>query len=223
MIHLPRLIVDLVTDPVCPWCYVGLKSYQQTQENLRRDFELITRLRPYTLNPNTPEKGVDREEHYARKFPDPTMRAQMRDTLVNAAKEAGFDFDPGRPTHLPNTLSVHRVLRWAHFEGKHETLAAMIYQSFWDEGGDIGDIHTLADLSANAGMDRDSVANRLATGEDTALVSQEADAMRASGVTGVPTFIVNERAGFSGALQPAALEKAIRQGAEAYPLANPSH
>ena len=113
-------------------------------------------------------------------------------------------------------------MRWAHFDGRHETLAEKIYSGFWDDGADIGDTDVLAQYAAEIDLNGTSddktenrdIKNRLQDGEDFDVVSQEAQGFRSAGVNGVPTFIVNERTGFSGALQPEQLEKAIRQASQ---------
>jgi len=209
----PRLLVDLVSDPVCPWCYVGLKSYFKAKQALDQEFQLVTRLRPYQLNPDTPLEGADREAYYAKKFPDPAFRNEMRARLVQAAESAGFIFDPSIPKKLPNTLAAHRVLRWAHYQGLHEILAAKLYAAFWDDGADIGDAETLARLASEAGLDAEEVKEKLKNNADAETVTEEAHGFRAAGVNGVPTYIVDERTGFSGALPPQQLEAAIRRAA----------
>ena len=99
----PRLIIDLVSDPVCPWCYVGLQSYFQAKQTLNQEFELITRLRPYQLNPDTPLEGADREAYYAKKFPDPAFRDEMRVRLV----ERGGSHRPYLRSINPEKIAKH--------------------------------------------------------------------------------------------------------------------
>ncbi|MEL7491367.1 MAG: DsbA family oxidoreductase [Pseudomonadota bacterium] len=205
-----QLVVDLVSDPVCPWCYVGLHSWACAKAALQDDFEIITRMRPYQLNPDTPIAGIDRAAYYERKFPDAAFRHEMRVRLIDAAKEAGVVFDPSIPKVLPNTLRAHRVLRWAHFEGRHETLATRLYAAFWEKGADLGDTDVLCTLAADAGMDAEDVRKKLDGETDAALVAGEAEALRSAGVTGVPTFIINEKTGFSGALPSEKLAAAVR-------------
>lgn len=213
MTSLPRLLVDIVADPVCPWCYVGLKSFAAARADLAKTFDLLPRYRPYQLNPDTPAGGADRNAYYAKKFPDRALRDRMRIRLTEAAREAGAPFDPATPKRLPNTLAAHRVLRWAHFTGRQDSVATALYDGYWREGEDIGDIRTLARLAATAGMDEADAAARLETDEDAEIVAREAEAFRAAGVRGVPIFIVNEKTGFSGALPPASLAKALKQAA----------
>ncbi len=206
----PRLLVDIVTDPVCPWCFVGLKSWEKTRKKLSADFEVITRFRPYELNPGIAIEGTDRQAHYDRKFPDHEKRAEMMGHLIAAAENVGAPFDPTAPKWLPNTMKAHRVMRWAHLEGRHEALADRLYSAFWLEGANIGDDETLAKLAGDAGMDTDLVRQDLAGGKDDTIVEQEAQAFRDAGVRGVPTFIVAEKHGFSGALPPEDLEERMR-------------
>ncbi|MEZ5894207.1 MAG: DsbA family oxidoreductase [Parvularculaceae bacterium] len=213
----PRLIVDIVADPVCPWCYVGLKSFQVAKEKLKDEFIVLPRIRAYQLNPDTPMEGVDRRAYYAKKFPDEAFREQMQMQLKAAAVGAGFAFDPAKPTHLPNTLKAHQMIRLAHFDGAQERLALALYAAFWDEGADIGDDETLVRIASEAGLDADNARRDLANPASIAEIRTEAEGFRQAGVSGVPTFIVNERAGFSGALPPARLAETLKQAAAATP------
>lgn len=211
----PRLLVDIVADPVCPWCYVGLKSFALAKERLKSEFIVLPRIRAYQLNPGTPAEGVDRREFYARKFPGEAQRAEMIHQLKAAAAGAGFIFDPSKPERLPNTLKAHQLIRLAHFDGAQERLALMLYAAYWDNGADIGDDETLAGIAAEAGLDRDNALRDLQSPKSAAEIKAEAEAFRQAGVSGVPTFIVNERSGFSGALPPPRLADALRQAAAA--------
>lgn len=216
----PRLIVDIISDPVCPWCYVGLKSFQRARDRIAGDFQVLPRIRAYQLNPDTPEEGVDREVYYATKFPDEAQRAQMVHALKAAAVGAGFMFDPLLPKHLPNTLKAHQLIRLAHYDGAQERLAEKLYAAYWDRGHDIGDAETLLAVAADAGLDQDNARRDLADAKSAGEVRAEADGFRRAGVSGVPTYIVNERAGFSGALPPARLAEALKQAAAQAPGAS---
>lgn len=213
----PRLLVDIVSDPVCPWCYVGLKAFLQTRDMIASEFKLLPRIRAYQLNPDTPLEGADRVAYYAKKFPDEAQRAQMIHALKAAALGAGFTFDPLNPTHLPNTLKAHQIIRLAHFDGAQERLSLKLYSAYWDDGADIGDIETLVKIAEDAGLDGDNARRDLSDEKSAAEVKAEADAFRQAGVTGVPTYIVNERTGFSGALPPARMAEALRQAAAQTP------
>lgn len=209
----PRLIVDIVSDPVCPWCYVGLKSFQRARDRIAGEFQVLPRIRAYQLNPDTPEARVDREAYYAKKFPDEAQRARMVHALKAAAAGAGFAFDPLLPKHLPNTLKAHQLIRLAHYDGVQERLAEKLYAAYWERGEDIGDAEKLVAIAGDAGLDRDNARRDLADPKSAGEIRAEAEAFRQAGVTGVPTYIVNERTGFSGALSPGRLAEALKQAA----------
>jgi len=211
--HRPRLLVDIVSDPVCPWCYVGLKAFQHARDNVANEFQVLPRIRAYQLNPDTPMEGVDRRAYYAKKFPDEDQRAQMVHAIKAAAVGAGFSFDPLGPTHLPNTLKAHQLIRLAHFDGVQERLTEKLYSAYWDDGADIGDIDTLVAIAKASGLDPDNVRADFNNEKSAAEVREEAESFRRAGVSSVPTYIVNERTGFSGALPPSRMADALKQAA----------
>ena len=207
----PPLLIDMVSDPVCPWCYVGLASLAWARMALSFEYALTVRFRPYRLAPETPPDGMDRTQALAAKFPDPGQRDQMRAALAAAGRDAGLTFDPGTPPRLPDTTDAHRVIRWAHDDGRQAEVKRAVMDAYWQDGRDIGAHDVLAEAAGAAGMDEAEVAARLSTDEDRADVAEEAAAFRAGGVDGVPTFIVNERTGFAGALPKDRLLAALRQ------------
>lgn len=209
----PRLLVDIVSDPVCPWCYVGLKSFQHARDRIADAYQVLPRIRAYQLNPDTPMEGVDRVAYYARKFPDEAQRAQMIHAIKAAAAGAGFSFDPLGPKHLPNTLKAHQLIRLAHFDGAQERLTEKLYSAYWDDEADIGDVETLVSIAEAAGLDPENARADLANEKSATEIRNEADSFRRAGVSGVPTYIVNERTGFSGALPPARMAEALKQAA----------
>ena len=210
----PRLLIDIVSDPVCPWCYVGFKAFRQASDRLVDDFQILPRIRAYMLNPKTPAEGIDRAAYYAKKFPDKVQREEMAMQLKAAALGAGFKFDPAIPTTLPNTAKAHQIIRLSHFDGAQERLVEQLYAAYWDNGLDIGDDDVLISIAEGAGLDADNARRDLQNPQSKNAVLAEAEAFRRAGVSGVPTFIINERDGFSGALPPDRLAGAFRQAAE---------
>lgn len=212
----PRLLVDIVSDPVCPWCYVGLKSFQVARDRLADRFQILPRVRAFMLNPDTPAEGIDREAYYQKKFPDARQREEIALKLKAAAMGAGFKMDPSIPERLPNTAKAHQVIRLAHFNGAQERIASLIYAAYWDEGLDIGDEIILVDLAIKAGLNKENVEQDLRSPRSKNEILAEAEAFRQAGVSAAPTYIVNERDGFTGALPPekiaAALIEASQQG-----------
>ena len=209
----PRMTVDVVADVVCPWCYVGVKSFLASRDSLKEEFDIIPRFRPYQLNPGLPLSGVDRHDYYRAKFPDAEALAAAREAIRQNARTSGFDFDPAAPALLPNTVKAHQIIRLAHFTGEQEAAVLGIYHAFWDDLKNIGDDAVLVEIAAGAGIDEGLAAAALSSREDAAMVEAESDSFRNAGVTGVPTFIVNERTGFSGGMPPAQLAAALKHAA----------
>ncbi len=205
------LLVDIVADIICPWCYVGVKSFLTARDALQSDYEIKARFRPYQLNPDLPRAGVDRHAHYARKFPDQARLAAAREAIRANARTAGFDFDPAAPAHLPNTLKAHQLIDAAGRVNAQEAVTLALYQGFWDELADIGDDETLIAIGERHGLARPEIETALAA--TATAVAAEADSYRRAGVTGVPTFIVGERTGFSGGMAPASMIAALKEAA----------
>lgn len=205
------LTVDVVADIVCPWCYVGLKSFLAAREALQEAFTIDTRYRPFQLNPELPAGGVDRHAFYRRKFPDEARLAAAREAIRANARETGFDFDPSAPARLPNTLKAHQLIALAHRTGRQDPVAMALYRAFWDDLADIGAEETLIDIGVRQGLERADMVEALGLTGDAVLA--EADAFRRAGVSGVPTFIVGERTGFSGGMPPSSMIAALREAA----------
>lgn len=203
------LLVDVVSDIVCPWCYVGVKSFLVARDALQDEFIVTARFRPYQLNPDLPEGGVDRHAYYAHKFPDRRRLASAREAIRANARESGFDFDPSAPPRLPNTLKAHQLIAAAQEFNLQERAALALYEAFWDDLEDIGDDETLVAIGERIGM---SEANVIAALSKTGVIA-EAEAFRRAGVSGVPTFIVGERTGFSGGMPPASMIEALKEAA----------
>ena len=205
------LLVDVVADIVCPWCYVGVKSFLVARGALEDEFAVTVRYRPYQLNPETPAAGVDRNAYYARKFPDKERLASAREAIRANARASGFDFDPSAPPHLPNTLKAHQLIAAAQEPNLQERTTLALYEAFWDRLEDIGDDETLVAIGESAGMSRARAADALACGGPAA--AAEAEAFRRAGVSGVPTFIIGERTGFSGGMAPPTMIAALKEAA----------
>ena len=205
------LVVDVVSDIVCPWCYVGVKSVLAARDALKDEYDIAVRFRPYQLNPDVPEPGVCRDAYYAHKFPDAAKLAAAREAIRANARASGFDFDPAAPEHLPNTLKAHQLIAAAASAGVQTEMTLALYEAFWDRLADIGDDETLAAIAEDVGLRRAEAIDALSRTGPT--VAAEAEAWRRAGVSGVPTFIVGERTGFSGGMPPASMAAALKEAA----------
>lgn len=207
----PLLTIDMVSDPVCPWCYIGKRSLDRAVMALSFEYNVMRRFRPYQLRADTPMEGVDRHAHYKKMFPDETQMRQVMDGMAESARLAGVNFDPMTPEILPNTIHAHRMIRLAHFDDKQDEMVEALFEAYWVKGADIGDIDVLSKFAGVMGKTVPDVKAYLEGKEDLAEIQDEANEFRNGGVSGVPTFIINEQTGFAGALPPDQLLNAIRQ------------
>lgn len=203
------LSIDIVSDVVCPWCYLGEKRLAAA---LAEDSEpVIVRWRPYQLDPTIPEGGLDRAEYMERKFGRDGRLNAVHDQLVRLGEEVGLPFAFDRITRAPNTLDAHRVIRWAASTGAQSEVVDRLFRAYFVEGRDIGDRAVLLDIAAESGLDVALVARLFAEGADVEAVRSEIAQAQAMGVTGVPFFVFAGRLGVPGAQDVSVLRRAISE------------
>ena len=193
--------LEIVSDPVCPWCYLGAANLMRAvaQADIH---PFAFAWRPYQLDPEIPPEGRDRAAHMAAKFPDQRRLAEAHARLVRMGAESGIAFRFDRITRAPNTLDAHRVIRWAEPEGLQTRTAMALFRRYFEEGEDISEPAVLRAAAEEAGLDGAVIATLLAGDADRAELKAEADTARAMGVTGVPTFLLGGRYAIVGAQPP---------------------
>jgi len=196
------LHVEIVSDHVCPWCYVGKKRLESAIAQ-RPDLDFDVSWQPFQLSPDMPREGRKRLDHYREIFGE--ERAQMiMGSMKDTGVEEGIEFGSDPDAISPNTLSAHVLMLWAsEDEGVDaNALAEKLFHAHHVDCEDIGNHDVLARIAAEVGMDSSAVLARLAAGEDESRVTDLIQQSVARGVSGVPFFIVNGRFALSGA-QPA--------------------
>lgn len=200
--------LDVVIDVVCPWCFVGKR---QLDKALRQRPGLVTavRWRPYQLSADTPQEGVDRAEHYARKFGDSPQFRAARQHLLAVGKELDINFDFESKCRIANTMDAHRLIRWATAPGVQNDVVEGLMKAYFEESAFLGDHKLLTDIAREAGMDGDLVADLLASDRDRDQISAEVQQAHQMGIQGVPMFIFNGTSGISGAQDASVLVQVI--------------
>lgn len=195
--------LDIFSDPVCPWCYIGKALLDRALE-ANPDHPFTVEWHPFQLNPDMPPGGADRARYLEAKFGGRERAVAIYARVLEHAEEAGVELNFETMTRMPNTLDAHRMIHWAGLEGRQGAMVSALFRAFFREGRDIGDRTTLVDLSGEAGLDRDVTARLLASDADRDdILARDAHA-RSRGVNAVPTYIVAQRYALSGA-QPVAL------------------
>lgn len=210
MSTLKPLKIDVVSDVVCPWCYIGKKRIERALAMVP-DVPVEVQWRPFFLNPWVPREGMSREDYLTTKFGSVDAYKGIAQRVVAAASEEGLSYHPERVQRQPNTIDCHRLIHWAEAKGKAAEMKQRLMELYFRDGGDLTDSEVLVRAAADCGLDPDDVRKRLATDEDVALISGHAQEASDKGISGVPTFVFAQKYAVSGAQAPELLARAIRQ------------
>ncbi|HVY18590.1 MAG TPA: DsbA family oxidoreductase [Bauldia sp.] len=202
--------IDVVSDVVCPWCYLGKARLEHAIAALP-DLAVTVRWRPYQLDPTVPPEGMDRAEYIAKKFGSLDALDDAHKRLADMGEAEGIHYAFDRITRSPNTINAHRLVRFAGEAGNKSDVVTRLFAANFTEGRDVGNLETLADIAGEAGMDRVATLARLQGDEGRAEVLAEIQDAYRIGVSGVPTFILAQRYGVVGAQSVETLTDAIRQ------------
>ena len=203
-----RVVIDVVSDVVCPWCYVG-KHRLEAALALRPDVETEIHWRPYFLDPRVPREGMARVDYLSRKFGSDERIRPAHERLSRLGREEGIEFHFERITWQPNTLDAHRLIGWAEEAGRAGAIVEKIFSLFFTEGADLSKRETLLLAAQAGGLDLESVRRDLAGERDVAAVEKAATSAAERGISGVPFFIFNNRFAVAGAQPPDMLAEAM--------------
>ena len=216
------LDIDIVSDVVCPWCFIGKRHLEQALAMHRERHPDApapeVRWHPFQLNPHLPASGVPRAQYVAGKFGGPERAREIYARVGLAGARAGIAFAFDRIEVQPNTVDPHRLMHRAGELGIQDAMAESLFAGYFLEGRNLTDPATLTELAQRAGMNRDEAQRYIASDEDRALVKQQDEHARRIGVEGVPFFIFNQRLAVSGA-HPAEVLVDAMERAEAEAMA----
>ena len=211
-----NIVVDIVSDVVCPWCFIGQRRLDSALAAVP-EIPVEIRWRPYQLDATIPQQGRDRKEYMLSKFGSEEKLREIHSRIEQLGAAEGIDFDFEAIKVSPNTLDAHRVIRWAATYGGdvQNRLARRLFQLYFEEGKNVGDHAVLIEAAGQAGMDAPVVTALLATDNDREAVANEAATASRMGITGVPCFLLEGKCAVMGAQESATLADAIRQVAAA--------
>ncbi|MCM2292955.1 DsbA family oxidoreductase [Allorhizobium sp. BGMRC 0089] len=205
--------IDLVSDVVCPWCYLGKARLELAIAEIQDEVSVIVNWRPYQLNPDYPPEGVDHQAELAKKLGGKDKMDAIHGQLTELGKQVGINFHFDAIKRGPNTLDAHRLIHWAGTEGREQQNAVVsaLFKANFEEGRNIGDHAVLIDIASACGLDPRMVEQLLASGADADFIREEIEAARQMGVNGVPFFIIDQRYAVSGAQPVETLANAFRE------------
>jgi predicted DsbA family dithiol-disulfide isomerase len=209
----PILTIDVVSDVVCPWCYLGEKRLEAALADEPQP--VAVRWRPYQLDPSIPEGGLDRGEYMAKKFGANNRLNEVHERLTRLGAEAGIAFAFDKIKRAPNTLDAHRLVRWAASIGAQSRAVDRLFEAYFVEGRDIGDRSVLVDVGRECGLDAGLIEKLFAEDADVGSVREDIAQAAAMGISGVPFYIFASRLGVSGAQDVPVLKRAIAQAQRA--------
>jgi predicted DsbA family dithiol-disulfide isomerase len=209
------LPIDMVSDVVCPWCFIGKRRLEKAIA-LKPEIPVEVRFRPYFLNPWVPREGISREEYLTTKFGSPERYRGIAQRVAEAAAAEGLTYAIDGIKRQPNTLDCHRLILWAGQVGHAAAMKQRLMDLYFTEGDDLTDPEVLVGAATDSGLDAARVRQRLATDEDVARVEREANSAKEAGIDGVPCFILGGLLAVQGAQAPDYLAQAIERAADEY-------
>ena len=213
------VIIDVVSDAVCPWCFVG-KRRLEAALGQTGEAGVSVRWRPYQLDPTIPAEGLDRRAYMKAKFRDDSRLAEVHDRLKALGAEVGIQFDFDAIARAPNTLDAHRLIRWAAEAGAQDQVVERLFSDYFEKGRDIGDVEVLVAAAEACGLDGAEVRAHLAGEDGIADVRAEIEHAQSVGVSGVPFFIFAAKFAVSGAQGADVIARAIEEArTDAGPIA----
>lgn len=203
-----RLNIEVVFDLVCPWCFLGTRRLRRTLR-ARPDIAADISWRPFLLNPDIAPGGVSRADYIIRKFGGEDRARRLHATIAELGRGEGVAFQFDRIRRIPPSLDAHRLVRLADRHGVAAEAVDVLFQAYFCEGQDIGDLGVLAGIAASLGMDPVATRRLLASTAEAEAV--HADNLRAHrlGINGVPCFVVQGRHAIAGAQEPEVIERLL--------------
>jgi predicted DsbA family dithiol-disulfide isomerase len=201
------LSIDVFSDVVCPWCYLGKRRLERALAGLRRP--AVVRWQPFQLDPTIPPNGIPRDDYLKRKFGSVAAIEPAHRRLAQLGHDEGIDYRFDLIQLSPNTIDAHRLVHWASGE-QQNAMVERLFRAYFTEGRDVGNRAVLAELASEAGVEGD-IATRLASDEDRQQIAGEIAGAYRLGIDGVPCFVLQGRWAVMGAQTPDVLVAAIEQ------------
>ena len=202
--------LDILSDPICPWCYIG-KAHLDNALADHQDHPFTIEWHPFQLNPDMPPAGMDRREYLEKKFGGKNQAIQVYSKIEQSASAIGLPIDFAAMERTPNTIDAHRLIHWAGLEGKQQLMVDALFNAYFCMGLDIGDHNVLCDVAEVIGLERSVMARLLDSNSDVTLIKDRDAHSRLMGVSAVPTFIVGNQHAIPGAQTPDVWESLISE------------
>jgi predicted DsbA family dithiol-disulfide isomerase len=185
----PIIKIDVVSDVVCPWCYIGKRRLEKAIFQLKDKIDFEVEYHPFELNPDTPKEGVNHKEYLIKKFGGEARYQQLTNHVVDVAKQEGLNFNFSDATKTPNTLDAHRLIAFARKQGKQLEMKEALMSAYFEKTTDLTEPKNLIALATQLGMNAEDVKTFLESNELEAEVKMEEQLNQKRGISGVPFYI----------------------------------
>lgn len=206
-----NLTVDVISDVICPWCFIGKRRLEQALAALNGEQEVRVRWHPFQLNPTMPKEGISRREYRIGKFGTWERSQELDAKVISVGETEGIHFAFDRIERTPNTVDAHRLIWLADQHECQDAVMEGLFRAYFTEGRDISNRQTLTDVVVESGLERQLVEDMLNSDEGMEAIQDAAGLSSRHGVGGVPYFIFNEKVALSGAQAPETFLEAIAQ------------
>ncbi len=207
----PVIKVEVVSDVVCPWCYIGKRRLEKAIATLKDSFEFDVEYVPFELNPAMPKEGKNQKEYLTAKFGGDAQYEKITSNTTKVAAEEGLAFDFTKQHISPNTRNAHRIIWLAKKEGKQKEVKEAFMKAYFEDGVDLTQKENLVAIASKAGVEPSKVWQLLNSDEGIEEVIQAEQLNMKRGISGVPFYIINGKYGVSGAQSPAAFIEAFNE------------
>ena len=201
--------IDIYSDIVCPWCFVGKRRLERALTSVGSDIHVAWR--PFQLNPTMPLDGMDRSAYLKAKFGSLEAFGRMEEQLLAAGEDEQIPFAFEKIQRTPNTFAAHRLVWYAAQQGKQDEVVENLFGAYFLEGRNLGDVKTITHVAVEAGLDQTETEAFLASEKGVVEVKAEEAIGRSLGISGVPYFVFNGRVSIYGAQPSEIIVSAIEQ------------
>jgi predicted DsbA family dithiol-disulfide isomerase len=207
--------IDVISDAICPWCYIGKRHLESALALLdKQGLHFTVAWHPFQLNPDMPREGVDRAQYRLAKFGSAERSRQLDERITETAATVGLEFHLDKLTRTPNTLDAHRLIRLAGQRGVQDGVVEALFEGYFCDGADIGNAEVLTRLGVEGGLESDDIAAMLTSDAGLKEVAAADRMARNAGIQGVPSFALQGHVLFSGAVPADEMAQAFRRAWE---------
>lgn len=212
-----KIKIGVVSDVVCPWCYIGKRRLEKAIEMSSERFAFDVEYFPFELNPHLPPEGVDYREYLCRKFGSEEKFLELTEHVRTIAAREGIDFRPELQKTSPNTRNAHRLIMVARDEGKQKEVTEALFSAYFTEGVDLTRTDNLVSIAGRAGLDEEMIEHLLYSNTGNLEIEMAEKELQDLGITSVPLFIIDDKLGISGAQSVETFTRAFEETALSIP------